>query len=456
MTKRVLAALLLCALLSGCGVPNGPTEPTPPPYTQPVPPTFTEPTVDPLTQAYLDAPHEFVVFRTETEATELYLPLEELLTYESRYPDLNGHWFKDQLEGEQRSIYLAYLYAVENHCTKFTMYTEGKEEEYHDIRQLVALDSPLLEQNYAASEVSIRTWPAKYTGTETEFLMPLCSLGRWQQRMVAVDQCRKIVAGIPAELTTQLEKMEYLYDYVCDHVEYITYDRSRQPEYLYDAVCEGKTNCDGYTNMLALLFRLIGVECCEVTAYPSDPDLFDPDATEPTEPQDTTPSEPETSEPETTEPEEDPNVLLGHTWVCAWVDGIPYHFDATYDDTKKEFPLEENIYFGFTDERIDLDFVCYEDMLPECTDTSLEHGYADLVVDDLDAKDNIKKIARLCQKRARSGHMETLVVIREDVSDKAIDKALDRFFNYTDDLTYVSTHGTTYGDFTLLWFTVKR
>lgn len=453
--KLTISVLLILAICCGCGAPAGPTGPTPPPYTQPTPPTFTEPSIDPVEQAYLDAPQDYVVFSPGTDDSELYLPLEELLRYESRFPDCSGTWFRDQLEGEKLSIYQAYLYALENYYTEFAMYTQGKEEEYHDIRQLVALDSPLLEQNYSSSEEEIFTWPAKFTGTETEFRMPLCTLERWQQRMVALEQCRKIVANIPPELTTQLEKMEYLYDYVCDHVEYIDYGDIEDPEYLYDAVCEGKTNCDGYTNMLALLFHLIGVECCEISAYPSDPDLFDPG---PVLPDETEPTTPEETDPQQTQPEEDEedsNVLIGHTWVCAWVDGVPFHFDATYDDTKKEFPLDENIYFGFSDHMIGMDFLCYQEMLPQCTDTSLEHPYADLVVQDITTTANIKKIARLSEQRANSKNYETLVVVWEDFDNKQLKQLLERFGDYVDDISSIAGRAVTYGDFTLLWLTAK-
>lgn len=439
-----ISVLLILAICCGCGAPSPQmsTAPTPPPYTQPTPPTFTEPIIDPVVQAYLDAPQDYVVFSQGTEESTLYLPLEELLSYETQYPDCNGTLYRDQLEGERLSIYQAYLYAMEHQYTEFSMYTQGKEEGYHDLRQLLSLDSPLLEQNYDLSEEHIFTWPAKYIGTETEFRMEAFADQYWQRKLEALEECRKIVAGIPPELTTQLEKMEYLYHYVCDHVEYLSIEDTSDPNFLYDAVCTGKTNCDGYANMLALLFRLIGVECCEVMGYPRDPDLEEPLVI------------PETL-PEEEAGEEEDEGLVGHTWVCAKVDGVYYNFDATYDDTTQDYPVEGDIYFGFSDRLIDMDFISYRELVPQCTDTSMEHPYADLMVPDITTRENIKKIARLSEKRANDEDYEILVVMERPLEDNDLEPLVDNFFDYTTDLSSVDVSAMGYDEYTLVWVTVE-
>ena len=66
--------------------------------------------------------------------------------------------------------------------------------------------------------------------------------------------------------------------------------------YFYDAVCTGKSLCDGYSNMLSILFHLIGVECCEAMGQDNDGQS-------------------------------------GHTWVVAKLDGEFYNFDPTFEDT---------------------------------------------------------------------------------------------------------------------------
>ena len=74
------------------------------------------------------------------------------------------------------------------------------------------------------------------------------------------------------------------------------------------------------SNMLMLLFRLIGVECCEAAGYDVDVSA-----------------------------EEVYEDAGGHTWVVAKVDGNWYNFDPTYEDTKGDDWDSDTMYFGFSD-----------------------------------------------------------------------------------------------------------
>ena len=72
---------------------------------------------DPDYVEYMFAPASFVVFFEEENADGIYIPLSEINTYESLYPDCISAWYRDQLSGEELTIYNAYLYAME-HCLK--------------------------------------------------------------------------------------------------------------------------------------------------------------------------------------------------------------------------------------------------------------------------------------------------------------------------------------------------
>ena len=211
----------------------------------------TAPTKDPMKEAYKKDPAHFVEFTRSTQPRQQYVPFSELLEYETKYPDCNGTWFRDQLSGEDLIIYNSYLYALENRFIGFTLYVEDSDKDFSYIRELVSLDSPFLEQNYTHYE---HVWklPINYIGKQISVRMEQFTDSRWEMKMDALAKCKQIVQSIPAEYQTQQAKMEYLYDYVCDNVKYVTYESMADESYFYDAVCKGETLCDGYSNVVRL------------------------------------------------------------------------------------------------------------------------------------------------------------------------------------------------------------
>ncbi|MBO5837547.1 MAG: transglutaminase domain-containing protein, partial [Oscillospiraceae bacterium] len=349
------------------------------------------PTKDPVEEAYKKDPASFVEFSRSTEPRQKFVSVQELLEYESQYADCNSTWFRDQLSGEDLVIYNSYLYALENRFIYFNMYVEDNDKDFSYIREMVSLDSPFLEQNYSDYEY---TWkrPTNYIGEQIRFSMEQFTDSRWKMKMEALNKCRQIVENIPKKCSTQRAKMEYLYDYVCDNVEYVDYESMVDESYFYDAVCKGETVCDGYSNMLLILFRLIGVECCEVMANGE-------------EGQD------------------------GHTWVVAKLNDLFYNFDPTYEDTD-EVKSDKRRYFGFSDQLVSMKTLEYEDMRPKCTDTSRDFNYADIVVSSFTDKSAVKEIAALAEKRLANGKKKTLVGVKGSVQEKEYDRFFDRFFVY--------------------------
>ena len=106
-------------------------------------------TIDPVKAAYKKDPANFVQFSRSTEPRDCYVSLEEILEYETQYPDCNSTWFRDQLSGEDLVIYNSYLYALENRYIHFSLYVEDSDKDFSYIREFVSLDSPFLEQNYS-------------------------------------------------------------------------------------------------------------------------------------------------------------------------------------------------------------------------------------------------------------------------------------------------------------------
>ena len=351
----------------------------------------TAPTKDPMKEAYKKDPAHFVEFTRSTQPRQQYVPFSELLEYETKYPDCNGTWFRDQLSGEDLIIYNSYLYALENRFIGFTLYVEDSDKDFSYIRELVSLDSPFLEQNYTHYE---HVWklPINYIGKQISVRMEQFTDSRWEMKMDALAKCKQIVQSIPAEYQTQQAKMEYLYDYVCDNVKYVTYESMADESYFYDAVCKGETLCDGYSNMLSILFRMIGVECCEVMG----------------------------------EYEEGQS---GHTWVVAKLDGVFYNFDPTFEDTS-DIPSEQRKYFGFSDDLVSIQIMDYDQMRPKCTDTSRDFSYADISVTSLTAWEEVKRIFSISEERLAAGKNTTLVGVKAPVNSEQYDVFFDRFSAY--------------------------
>lgn len=396
MKKLLLIFLVLALLLGTLGCTPGSVEQT-------VPTTGTQPpapTVDPMKEAYKKDRAAFVRFSRSTEPRECYVPVEEIRGYESQFPDCIGTWYRDQLSDEDRLIYNSYLYALENRLIHFELYVADNDRDFSYIREALSLDSPFLEQNYSHYE---HLWknPTNYVGESITGSMEQFTESRWEMKMQALEDCRRIVAAIPPECDTQVKKMEYLYDYVCEHVEYVPYESYADESYFYDAVCKGQTVCDGYSNMLSLLFRLVGVECYE--AMGSDSEEAD-----------------------------------GHTWVVAKLDGQFYNFDPTFEDND-DITTDNRRYFGFSDDLIAVKNVDLEEIRPKCTDTSRDFYYADLIVSDITSSQELRKIAQLVQQRRAQGETTTLIAVRSAVDEEAFETFGKQFFWYTTQIKGINT-----------------
>lgn len=372
----------------------------------------------------LALPENSVRFYSGEEQETALLSVEEVLSYESPYAHCNSTWFRDQLTGEDLCVYNAYLYAMEHCYNGFELYVADNEKDFYNIRWALSLDSPFLEQNINEGGETNLLWPANRIGERVHFKIAQFTQSTWDNKLLALKKCKEIVDSIPDNCKTQEQKAAYLFQYVCDHVEYTEYETLAGQEFLYDAVIKGKTNCDGYSNMLLLLFKLAGADACEAMGDNSTQD--------------------ETAE------EDD----MGHTWVVAKLDGVFYNFDATYEDTASENGESEGLYFAYSDQLVDTKYFDCEDLRPKCTDTARDFDYADLAIDDLSTA-SIKKVAKFTDSRVSKGKKETLVLVKAAMSDDDLDDFLDNYIKKTRKISSVSASMVVFDSYTCLKLTVK-
>lgn len=376
--------------------------------------------MEPDEVAYYKNPEGHVAFSQGEDTEEHYLTVDEVMAYQTAYPECNGEYYKSQLDGEDLLMYNCYLYAMENSYTTFALYVEDNEKDFSYIRHAVCLDSPFLEQNINSGGETYLMW----TDGKISYTIEQFTADRWALKMQALEVLKQVVENIPAECDTQTEKMLYLYHYVCDRVEYDTREDNAFRDFLYDAVCQGKSNCDGYSNMYSLLLNLAGVECCETMG--------------------------DDVEDESLLSEEELLAEEGHTWVVAKIGENYYNFDPTYEDTNDDFMDERVMYFAFSDELVTVKYFDCEDTRPKCTDTSLDFDYVQFAVENLTAYEEIRKIANHTDQQTSWGNYISYILVKGKVSDEVHDAFLDEYINMVYHISHVTTTVMDVGDDTVL------
>ncbi len=338
-----------------------------------------EVTTEVTREIYSEDPSWYIEFYSAEKQQYEYMSKREMAMYRSQYEDCNSTVYRNQLSGLPLLLYNCFLYAMENRLISFTVYVSDSDDDYTWIRELLSLDSPFLEQNYYQYEY-ISKRPGNEHGERLYIRTEQFSSEKWALKMEALEKCRSIVSEIPAEYETQLQKMEYLYDYVCENVEYTDYQPGEEINFLYDAVCKGKTNCDGYSNMLNLLFSLIGVEACESMSS-------------------------------------DKETKSGHTWVVAKIGDNFYNFDPTFEDTNG-IDSTNRVYFGFSDSIIDTDKMVHDDFRPVCEDTSRDFLFAHVAAENLSDYEETNKVASVIRERKYNGIYETIFVVKAELTEE--------------------------------------
>lgn len=376
--RNFICVLVLLALLAGC---TGCKQVVALVFSMAAPSVSENPSKeDDTAAAYRDQ----VKFYND-EGDPEYLSRETLLSYETAYPQCNGSYYQKLLSGEELVLYNALLYAMEHCFENIVLTVKDPSVDFYKPREFLSLDSPFLEQNYSPDE-GVTTM-----GSRVRYQMDRFCAADWDLKMQALSKAEEIVASIPSNADSQEARMGYLYDYVRSSIRYRTYEDDAQAKYLYDALCVGNTNCDGYSNALSLLFHLAGIECCEAMGRGSE----DPDADD------------------------------GHTWVVAPFNGIFYNFDATNDAVDDSGCRDYRCYFGVSDPIMNMAVFDYDDVRPACHDKSRDFVMADGTFHDMLSYENARMAAQLCDNRAKSGEMNTLLAFAGDYAEADVENFID-------------------------------
>lgn len=268
---------------------------------------------------------------TEGEVTEnsenVVMIATDFTNYESEYNVYSSSLHYDCLNENEKLIYHALEYAMENSYSS-VMVERNMVKDIKDLEKVLnylSLDSPLLEQNLFYELGTVTT----YHDIELDSIFPhkakldgyyitVKNFEKqwWDKKLEAIEEAKKRVAALPADLT-KTEKAEQLFIQLCSGTEYVLSKRLNDTQVmpnLYDALISGKTQCDGFSNALSLLYNMAGITCSEKIYHATEEEL-------------------------------------GHTWNFFEIDGKWYNADATNPSlipTDRTY-MHAGMNFGFSD-----------------------------------------------------------------------------------------------------------
>lgn len=239
-----------------------------------------------ITLEYTKSELSFHIAFTSSEkiqefSNENYVFLKKLSSYESQFSEYKSAYFYKYLSEEERVIYNLINYAVEKGdsyvCVPTTLMNDV---EFNKIATFVACDNPLIEMNMPILKdendgVFISCFPFPGKIIYNQIYLTGSDEDSFQKKKQAIEVATNIVSNMPI-FQSDMEKAYYLYDIIIQSVEYREYDQQEntEPDYLYDALIEQKSNCDGISKAIALLFNMSGIECINIVQKDAMRGLF--------------------------------------------------------------------------------------------------------------------------------------------------------------------------------------
>ena len=280
----------------------------------------------------------------DEDVIEKIIPVEELKAWENPYGKYSSYVLYDTLTDDEKLVYHALEYAMVNSYTRtfidyrINVSATGAEL----IADLLSQDTPLLEQNLqriAYPQVAFYDYQYSESRTvkvlhrSTTISVTNFTQEHWEKKMLALSEAEKVIEQM--DMTKpEVELAEDIYRYIAENVTYIPYEnemgyyRGYNKPFLYDAMVKKRSHCDGFTNALALLYSMAGVE----------------------------------------QVEKSDTKVIGHTWNFVKIEGKWYNVDGTFNKYLPDpsssmgggygFAFADEMQFAPTD---------FSERYPECT-----------------------------------------------------------------------------------------
>lgn len=279
----------------------------------------------------------------DEDIIEFTLTKDDLENWENPYGEYAAYYFRDKLEDDDKLVYKALEYAMVNSYKRTYVDTriDVSMKTLDLIPAYLSYDTPFFEQNRDCfTYTKVGFYDYKYSEERT---VPVAMYSKvlsvdnfeenlWNKKMEALEKAKEIIKTFDTT-KSEAELAEEIYRYVALNTEYEKYINENGyntvdgQSFLYDAIVEKKSQCDGFTNALSLLFNLAGFESIE-------------------------------------------KECPGHTYNCVKIGDKWYNCDATASSAipSQSKTMHSGVYFAFCDTLQD-QHPTYGDQYPKCEES---------------------------------------------------------------------------------------
>lgn len=236
-------------------------------------------------------------------------------------------YYYDQLSKEHQKAYHAIKTGLEALVPSFSV-PKLSGRELTDLYFMIRMDHPEI---FYTTKFSYRFYPQAENGEMVpEYLFKKKQILEHRRAMAA--RIQRLTR--PAERLSELEKVQYIHDFICQNVRY---DKLKKP-YSHEIIGplgQGVSVCEGIAKTVKVLCDRLGIWCI-VALCGNNPDK---------------------------------GIRYRHTWNVVRINGTYYHLDATFDRT---LGTPDNIrydYFNLSDTQIFRDHEPAIWKLPACPDS---------------------------------------------------------------------------------------
>ena len=238
---------------------------------------------------------------------------------------MQTQYYYKQLNKQQQAVYHAMLEGLKAVSASFSA-PRLSDREIFEICFLVRLDHPEL---FYVEKISYRYYDhADSVEIVPDYLFDKKKLKTHQQAMKArVDKLSR-----PATQLSKVEQLQYIHDFICQNV---TYDKLKK-QYSHEIIGplgQGVGVCEGIAKTVKILCDALGIGCIIAIA----------------------------------EANPDKQIKYRHAWNIIELDGMYYHFDATFDNSLSQDGIIRYDYFLLDDAHIFRDHESLVWPVPSCT-----------------------------------------------------------------------------------------
>lgn len=240
-------------------------------------------------------------------------------------------YYYDKLCTNDQYVYRALYTVLVNYDKDVTLTKAISEDRLSNIYNCVLKDNPEIFYTVGYSFAK-----ATQSGETSYTIAPTYKYDKDAVKAIkkAIDaSVDKVLLDID-ELSSDYEKLYYIYNYIIDNTTYVETSNS---QYIDSVFLDKKSVCNGYTKALQYLCDKADIYCIYVSGSSRD------DGT-------------------------------AHAWNIVKVDGIPYYIDVTWGDVDNDFAVPNFTYFLVTTEFINKTHVIDNiENLPKCSDTTYNY-----------------------------------------------------------------------------------